>query len=117
MESGCEQPVNDRRQSKPFLLFRAKPLRLRFTLLGLPVVRSDGSPVVIKPESRFVVRGRLDKPAKVHFGIAVSYVNGEFAGKFRGDLDRQQPISEPDADGQFRGRLSNRRLYTRSVRS
>ena len=28
-------------------------------------------------------------------------INGEFAGKFRGDLDGQQPISEPDEDGQF----------------
>jgi ferric-dicitrate binding protein FerR (iron transport regulator) len=70
-------------------------------LLGIPVSRSDGPPVVVRSDSRFVVRGRLNKPAKVHFGIAVSYVNGEFAGKFRGDLDGQQPISEPDEDGQF----------------
>jgi ferric-dicitrate binding protein FerR (iron transport regulator) len=70
-------------------------------LLGIPVSRSDGPPVVVRSDSQFVVRGRLNKPAKVHFGIAVSYANGEFAGKFRGDLDRQQPISEPDEDGQF----------------
>ena len=70
-------------------------------LLGIPVSRSDGPPVVVRPDSQFVVRGRVNKPAKVHFGIAVSYVNGEFAGKFRGDLDGQQPISEPDEDGQF----------------
>ena len=70
-------------------------------LLGIPVSRSDGPPVVVRSDSQFVVRGRLNKPAKVHFGIAVSYVNGEFAGKFRGDLDGQQPISEPDEDGQF----------------
>lgn len=70
-------------------------------LLGIPVSRSDGPPVVVNSDSRFVVRGRMNKPAKVHFGIAVSYANGEFAGKFRGDLDRQQPISEPDEDGQF----------------
>ena len=70
-------------------------------LLGIPVSRSDGPPVVVRSDSQFVVRGRLNKPAKVHFGIAVSYVNGEFAGKFRGDLARRQPISEPDADGMF----------------
>jgi hypothetical protein len=70
-------------------------------LLGIPVPRSNGPPVVVRSDSQFVVRGRLNKPAKVHFGIAVSYVNGEFAGKFRGDLDRQQPISEPDEGGQF----------------
>ena len=70
-------------------------------LLGIPVSRSDGPPVVVRSDSQFVVRGRLDKPAKVYFGIAVSDVNGEFAGKFRGDLDGEQPISEPDEDGQF----------------
>ncbi|MBC8350996.1 MAG: FecR domain-containing protein [Planctomycetes bacterium] len=70
-------------------------------LLGIPVSRSNGPPVVVRSNSQFVVRGRLNKPAKVHFGIAVSDVNGEFAGKFRGDLDHQQPISEPDEDGQF----------------
>jgi hypothetical protein len=57
--------------------------------------------VVVRSDSQFVVRGRLNKPAKVHFGIAVSNVNGEFAGKFRGDLDGEQPISEPDENGQF----------------
>ena len=70
-------------------------------LLGIPVSRSNGPPMVVRSDSQFVVRGRLNKPAKIHFGIAVSYVNGEFAGKFRGDLDGQQPISEPDEDGQF----------------
>jgi len=70
-------------------------------LLGIPVSRSNGPPVVVRSDSQFVVRGRLNKPAKVYFGIAVSYVNGEFAGKFRGDLDAQQPISEPDERGQF----------------
>jgi len=51
-------------------------------LLGLPVVRSDGSPVIVKPESRFVVRGRLTTAADVYFGFRVSHTNGEFAGKF-----------------------------------
>ena len=70
-------------------------------LLGIPVSRSNGPPVVVRSDSQFVVRGRLNKPAKVYFGIAVSDANGEFAGKFRGDLESQQPVSEPDADGQF----------------
>ena len=51
-------------------------------LLGLPVVRSDGSPVIVKSDSRFVVRGRLTTAADVFFGIRVSHANGEFAGKF-----------------------------------
>ena len=70
-------------------------------LLGIPVPRGDGPPVVIRSESQFVVRGRLDRPARVYFGIAVSDAGGEFAGKFRGDLGGQQPISEPEENGQF----------------
>ncbi|MEM7475112.1 MAG: FecR family protein [Planctomycetota bacterium] len=70
-------------------------------LLGIPVPRSDGPPVVVRSEAQFIVRGRLDKPARVYFGIAVSDASGEFAGKFRGDLGGQQPISEPDENGQF----------------
>ena len=63
--------------------------------------RGDGPPVVVRSESQFVVRGRLDRPARVYSGIAVSDAGGEFAGKFRGDLGSQQPISEPDKDGKF----------------
>ncbi len=74
---------------------------LTLYLLGIPVSRSDGPPVVVRSDSQFVVRGRLNKPAKVHFGIAVSDVNGEFVGKFRGDLHGRQPISEPNENGQF----------------
>jgi len=70
-------------------------------LLGISVSRNDGPPVVVKSDSLFVVHGRLDKPAKIHFGISVSDVNGEFAGKFRLDLKSEQPRSKPDADGSF----------------
>ena len=70
-------------------------------LLGIPVSRRDGPPVIVQSDSRFVVRGRLDKPARVYFGIAVSDAGGEFAGKFRGDLGAEQPISKPNEDGQF----------------
>jgi hypothetical protein len=70
-------------------------------LLGITVSRSDGPPVVVGSDSQFVVRGRLNRPAKVYFGISVSDGNGEFAGKFRLDLESKQPISKPDADGNF----------------
>ncbi len=70
-------------------------------LLGIPVSRTDGPPVVVRSDSKFVVRGRLNKPASVHFGIAVSDASNEFAGKFRGDLTNKQPLSQPDEDGRF----------------
>jgi hypothetical protein len=70
-------------------------------LLGIPVGRSVSSPVVVQPDSRFVVRGRLTAPARVFFGIRMSNANGEFAGKFRGDLNDLQPVAELDSDGRF----------------
>ena len=52
-------------------------------LLGLPVSRSDNSPVIVKPGSRFVLRGRLTFDAGIYFGIHMSHAGGEFAGKYR----------------------------------
>ena len=51
-------------------------------LLGLPVWREDRSPVVLMPNSRFLVRGRLLEPADLYFGIRMARENGEFAGMF-----------------------------------
>ncbi len=70
-------------------------------LAGISVDRSDGSPVVIEPGSRFLVKGRLQYDASVHFGIRVAYPNGEFAGMFRGDLHDQQPPAQRNEDGDF----------------
>lgn len=70
-------------------------------LLGIPVSRSDGRPVVIQPKSQFVVRGQLQQPARVYFGIGMRRANGEFAGKFRGDLGDRQPVSHLDSEGRF----------------
>lgn len=70
-------------------------------LAGIPVSRSMGSPVVVRSGSRFVVRGHIERPARIYFGIGVSDTSGEFAGKFRGDLGDRQPISVPDAEGRF----------------
>ena len=66
-------------------------------LLGLPVVQSDDSPVVVKRTSKFVVRGRLKVPEKVSFGIRVARTNGEFAGKF---LSRQN-VATSDVENDF----------------
>jgi len=64
------------------------------SLLSIPVSGRNGPPVVLTPHATFRVRGRLHDSAQVHFGIAVSYGNGEFAGMFRGDLLKKQPVSE-----------------------
>lgn len=70
-------------------------------LLSIPVVNESNSPITVLSESRFVVRGRLNAAAKVFFGIGLSYDNGEFAGKFRGDLGIKQPAVEIDSEGRF----------------
>lgn len=70
-------------------------------LLSIPVINESNSPITVLSDSRFVVRGRLNSRAKVFFGIGLSYNNGEFAGKFRGDLGENQPMAEIDSDGRF----------------
>lgn len=70
-------------------------------LAGISVDRSDGSPVVIESGSRFLVKGRLQSDAAVHFGIRVAHPNGEFAGMFRGDLHGKQPIAGRNESGEF----------------
>ena len=71
------------------------------SLLSIPVSGRNGPPVVLTPNAQFIVRGRLQHPAKIYFGIAMSYGNGEFAGMFRGDLLKKQPISEFDEEHGF----------------
>ena len=70
-------------------------------LAGLSVDRSDNSPVVVQPGARFVVRGVLKDDARVFFGIRVSDENGDFAGMFRGDLKKLQPVASRDEAGRF----------------
>ena len=70
-------------------------------LLSIPVSGRSGPPVALTSHAMFRVRGRLHDSAQVHFGIAVSYGNGEFAGMFRGDLLKKQPVSEIDDEKEF----------------
>lgn len=80
-------PATDRRAATlktiPFVP-RENP-SVTLYLLGLRVSRADGSPVILRPGSRFVVRGRIASPAKIYFGFQLAHLNGEFAGKFRAD--------------------------------
>ncbi len=64
----------------PFVPLENKTIRLH--LAGLAVNRADNAPVVVRSDSRFVVRGRMQVTAKLYFGIQVARQNGGFAGKF-----------------------------------
>ncbi len=70
-------------------------------LLGLSVNRGDSSPVLVKPGSRFVVRGRLAVAADLCFGISVVRPNGEFAGKFLARLPAAQFAAGSDFEAVF----------------
>ena len=74
---------------------------IKLYLAGLSAKREFDSPVVVQPGSQFIVRGRLQNAARVHFGIRVSYPSGEMAGMFRGDLHDKQPVATVDGDGYF----------------
>ena len=70
-------------------------------LAGLPVRTADGSRVVVQTGSRFIVRGLLQSQTPVYFGIRVNHPNGDFAGMFRGDLQREQTKAVTDSAGRF----------------
>lgn len=70
-------------------------------LAGVPVRNADGSRVVVKAGSRFVVQGLMELQTPVYFGIRVNHPNGDFAGMFRGDLQREQVNAVTDSGGRF----------------
>ncbi|MHC4876959.1 MAG: FecR domain-containing protein [Planctomycetota bacterium] len=97
-----QSPTNGRPASlKAIPLIPPSAPHITLYLAGLSVDRADDSPVVVQPGSRFIVRGRLQKEAQVHFGIRVSHPSGEMAGMFRGDLHKKQPLAKIDTDGHF----------------
>ena len=100
---GKWQPATDNMPAslKAIPLIPPQAPHVTLYLAGLPVDRSNDAPVVVQPDSRFVVRGRLRSEARVHFGIRVSNPNGEFAGMFRGDLHDRQPLAKLKDDGDF----------------
>ena len=73
----------------------------KLLLVGLRVDPPDSSPVVLLPGTKFVLRGWLNADAKILFGIRVKYPNGDFAGMFRGDQLKLQPISKVNEKGEF----------------
>ena len=66
-------------------------------MAGMGVSRKGGSPVLLQPNSKFIVRGRVRPGVRIYFGIQVNHANGEFAGKFRTDAT----TSPVDADHDF----------------
>jgi ferric-dicitrate binding protein FerR (iron transport regulator) len=98
MPATAENPAS--LKAIPFVPQKNKSVTLY--LLGFPVSRDDHSPVIVTPESRFVVRGRLDTASDVYFGIQVSKPNGEFAGKFLSRQLASQLADKSTFEAEFR---------------
>jgi hypothetical protein len=51
--------------------------------LGMPVSVCDQPPVVLQPESKVRVRGKIASSHRIWFGMTLSRENGDFAGRFQ----------------------------------
>lgn len=65
------------------LLWRAEEKPMTLYLVVVPVSRGRQNPVVLTPDARLRVRGRLASKGMVYVGLTTLHRSGEFAGKFR----------------------------------
>tara|TARA_Y100000588_G_scaffold135185_1_gene148637 strand:- start:4036 stop:5394 length:1359 start_codon:yes stop_codon:yes gene_type:complete len=59
------------------------PKRRTLYTLGMPVSRGDHPPVVLQPETKIRVRGKVASSHAIWFGMTLSRENGDFAGRFQ----------------------------------
>ena len=76
-------------RAKALLLTCAKPKPLLIYVASAAIAAQDSSPLVLADVGRFVVRGEVEKPTEVFFGVTMNHPNGGFAGKYitRRDID------------------------------
>jgi ferric-dicitrate binding protein FerR (iron transport regulator) len=65
--------------------------------LGIPISSGDHAPVVLQPETKIRVQGKVDKSHMIWFGLSLRHTNGEFAGRFQitrpaGDFKDGEPF-------------------------
>ena len=51
--------------------------------LGMPISQGDHPPVVLQPETKIHVRGKIASSHPIWFGMTLSRENGDFAGRFQ----------------------------------
>lgn len=83
-------------------LIPEKAPNITLDLLSLSVVSPDGADVLLESDAQVEVTGRIKSACRIYCGINVSNSSGEFAGKYRLDAGNRQPLTTPDADGNFR---------------
>ncbi len=59
--------------------------------VSFAVSRGDSPPVVLEPDSRIKVRGRVDSSCSVYFGVTLRHQGGDFAGRFQ----FVRPVDDP----------------------
>ena len=67
------------------LTLSAKDDRKQRTIhtLSMPVSQGDHPPVVLQPESKIRVRGKITSSHRIWFGMTLTRENGDFAGRFQ----------------------------------
>jgi hypothetical protein len=58
--------------------------------LSMPVSSGDHPPVVLQPETKIRVRGRIASSHRIWFGMTLSRENGDFAGRFQTILPAEE---------------------------
>lgn len=80
---GCEEAKRD-----PILLYVA----------SLSVSRGDQPPVVLQPNGKFRILGRLEQPKNLIIGLTTQRIKGGFAGKYKASRRAEEIVLE---DGEF----------------
>ena len=75
----------------PYILPSKNHLRQKtIYTLGIPVSVCDQPPVVLQPESKVRVRGKIASSHRIWFGMSLSRENGDFAGRFQTILPAEE---------------------------
>ena len=73
--------TNGRLRTAPILLDLQKE-RITLHLVALSVSRGPAPPVVLTAGGKLRIRGRVETPGEVYFGLTAKHVKGGFAGKY-----------------------------------
>ena len=78
-------------KSVPYTLpAKSDPKRRTIYTLSMPVSSGDHPPVVLQPETKIRVRGRIASSHRIWFGMTLSRENGDFAGRFQTILPAEE---------------------------
>lgn len=68
-------------RATPMLLYRQKEL-ITFYVAAMAVSHGPSPPAVLTPGGKFRIRGQIESPGEVYFGLTTHHADGGFAGKY-----------------------------------